>query len=537
MLVSYFELVRQKVREWILAVPVSWKIVGIGLLPVIILGISLNYWITISLSDWLSYILTDVRVEAAMNAGSRSMMFVTVLGAVLSIFVSLFLTVLLSSPLQDLQETAQEVASGKFEKRAKVWARDEIGSLATSINQMIDNFVNIQEDLSNTNKRLETINRIAMAAENEEDIHDVLYTVLQTILNAVGLNFGWVYLCDPEMRKIHLASWSNVPDPLKACLLLKDGDAPCACQKKLLQGEYEDQVVTIQCNRLKCANYPNGKNRHLSIPIISDGTPFGIINLNCPTDQPIDEETLGLLRILGSQVSRMVANAWLQLKLREKEAARHLLLESLVTAQEDERQRLARELHDQAGQTLTNILIRIKTVEHKSQDEKIKHDLSVLMDTVSDAIEQIRELSYDLRPPALEHFGLGTALQSLAADMAHQNNLTVEFDGEMEGNIPSECAVTLYRIFQEAMTNIVRHAGAKHISIELAQRQQIAYMRVEDDGCGFDPDQITMYDGKRHLGLISMNERAELFGGRLKMQSAVGEGTCLEVFLPIPSSG
>lgn len=113
-----------------LSVPMGWKIIGIGLFPVLILGVTLKYWVTTSLSDWLSYIMTDVRVEAAMAAGSRGVTFVTVLAALGSIFIALLFTHLLTRPIQELRETAERVAAGEYHTRADVWVDDEIGSLA-----------------------------------------------------------------------------------------------------------------------------------------------------------------------------------------------------------------------------------------------------------------------------------------------------------------------------------------------------------------------------------------------------------------------
>jgi methyl-accepting chemotaxis protein len=127
----------KKIPQWIydrlLAVPVRVKVVGIGLLPILILGFTLNYWITTGLSDWLSYILSDVRVQAAMAAGERSVTLITLLAAVASIFFSLLLSYILSRPILSLKEMAQQVASGNLNARAQIWARDEIGELAVAI--------------------------------------------------------------------------------------------------------------------------------------------------------------------------------------------------------------------------------------------------------------------------------------------------------------------------------------------------------------------------------------------------------------------
>ena len=522
--------INRKVRQLILSVPVRWKIIGIGIFPVVILGVSLNYWITTGLSDWLSYILTDVRVEAAMAAGSRSVMFVTGLAAFLSIILLALMVHILTSPLDTLKKTAQAVASGEFDTRAEVWARDEIGALAISVNQMIDNFVEIQEDLSRSNRQLQAINRIGMAADREEDIHDVLFITLDSLLELMQLEFGWVYLYDPEVRKHHLASWKNIPEELQPVLLKTD--TLSECQLALETGELEHEIVIRRCAKLTSVGYPEELARHISIPIEARNIQFGIINLYYPFQKPLDNTAVELLESIRAKISEVVANAWLQIKLREKEASRQLLLESLVTAQEDERSHLARELHDQAGQGLTSLLIRLKAIENRCDDSDLKEKLVGLQGMVSDTIDEIRDLSYSLRPPALDEFGLSAAIQALADDVSNQSGVRVKFKNRVEMKLPQNLEMVLYRIVQESVTNVVRHANARQVIIELEPQENLIYLKIADDGSGFDPAEINPAAGKRHLGLISMHERAELIGGKLDMYSELGIGTTIEVRVP-----
>lgn len=533
MFTNFLDSFTRRVKQLLLAVPVRWKIVGIGLLPVVILGFSLNYWITTGLSDWLSYILTDVRVEAAMAAGSRSVMFVTVIAAFLSIILLWFLVYILTSPLEELKETAEKVADGQYGARAEVWGNDEIGALAQSVNQMIDNLLATQEDLARSNRQLSATNQIALAAEQANEIHDVLFIMLENVLDLMGLETGWVYLYDPELRKHHLASWKGVPEGLEAPLLSQESDDLCACQQDLQAGELGSQVDVRACRRLETGGCTGAAGRHITIPIAARNIQFGVVNLHNPSAEPLDEEHQELLSSFGIQISEIVANAWLQIKLREKEAARQMLLASLVNAQEDERRRLARELHDQAGQTLTNLLIRLKTIENKSTEPEIKEKLHAAQEIVSQTIDQVRDLSYSLRPPALEEFGIGAAVGALAEEVTRQTRIKVKCNCRLTEKVSPEVEMILYRIVQEGLTNVVRHAGATEVRIDLERQPQALILRIEDNGRGFDPGQVTAREGKRHLGLISMSERAELIGGKLDVYSAPGEGTSIQVFVPV----
>jgi signal transduction histidine kinase len=525
-----------KISDWvynvILSVPVRVKITGIVLLPVVILGLSLNYWITTGLSDWLSYILTDVRVTAAMRAGSRSVLLVTVLAAGASIILASFLTFILTRPLLALRHMAQQVAAGHLDTRAPVWSNDEIGDVATAINTMTDHLVATQEDLARTNRHLEAINQIILAADQEAEIHDVLYLVLEKILAVMALKTAWIYLRDPEQGFFHLASWYNVPENLQSLLLNQQSGALCQCQQDLIDGSLAGTAVKRHCHRL--AEHTNSNSIHITIPIEARGQEFGIINLLCEEARTLSDDDMELLTAIGAQISEIVANAWLRLKLAEKELARQVLLESLVEAQEEERRRLARELHDGAGQMLTSLLVRIKMLEKQSGTPAVQTGLADMLGTVSETIEQVRELSYRLRPAALEEFGLAVALETLVTEMATDAGLAYDcqFDWQ-DAILPQGIEVTLYRIAQEALTNVVRHARAGRVEVALGCVPQGVLMRIEDDGRGFSPYQSPDKDGRRHLGLISMHERASIVGGQLEIYSAPGQGTAVHVLVPL----
>jgi HAMP domain-containing protein len=181
----------QRLADWlyslIMSVPVHVKIAGLVLLPVIVLGVSLNYWVASGLKDWLSYLLTDVRVDAAMRAGQRSVQLVTILGAAGSLLVAYLLTFILTRPLLALREMAQKIAAGDLTARTRVWSKDEIGQLATAVNTMTDHLVDSQEELARSNRHLGAINRMILAANRPAEIHDVLYSILGIVVDVMRL--------------------------------------------------------------------------------------------------------------------------------------------------------------------------------------------------------------------------------------------------------------------------------------------------------------------------------------------------------------
>lgn len=518
----------------ILDVPVRVKVIGIGLLPILILGFSLNYWITTGLSDWLSYILTDVRVQAAMEAGARSVFLVTILGTIASILFSLLLSYILTEPLLSLREMAKQVAGGNLNARAKVWAKDEIGELAIAINTMTDHLVFNQEAMARKNRSLDAINQVALAANRPDDIHDVLYEILGNIVKIMRLKMGWIFLRDPERKTFHLASWYGIEEEMVPVFLSILISSPCECQENLVDGTLSASAEIRMCARLEKLKRLNIPRKHVTIPLIARDQQFGVVNLLCEEDVLIPNEDMELLSSIGAQISEIVANAWLQIKLIEKEAARQVLLESLVQAQEEERSRLARELHDGAGQTLTSLLVRLKAMEKKSPPQEFKTELVNMQGIVSETIEQVREIAYHLRPVALDEFGLPRALESLAQEMTRGANIEITTMFDMQDfKIPSEIEVVLYRIAQEGLTNIMRHSKASQIRLSLSIENDNIKMIMEDDGIGFEPGRHYPRDNQRHLGLISMRERAEILGGALEVYTAPGQGTNVEVSIPL----
>jgi signal transduction histidine kinase len=524
----------QWLYDRMLSVPVRVKVVGIGLLPIVILGLTLNYWITTGLSDWLSYILSDVRVQAAMAAGGRSVFLVTMLAGIASVFFSLLLSYILARPILSLKEMAQQVAGGNSNARAQVWARDEIGELAIAINTMTDHLVEAQRDLERKNRSLDAINQVAVAGNQQAEIHDILYGILQNILNIMRLNTGWIYLRDPEKNVFHLASWHGIEESEAQQFLDVLNNGTCICQQALLENNANSLVETHECARLETLKHINIEKTHVTIPLVAREQQLGVINLLCDKDFMIPAEDLELLSSIGSQVSEIVANAWLHLKLVEKEAARQMLLRSLVEAQEDERKRLARELHDGAGQTLTGLLVRLKTIEKKAAVPHLQNDLRSMQSLVSETIEQIRTLAHQLRPAALEQFGLPLALESLVKEISENDGMEASCQCNVINNeVPDEIAAVLYRIAQEGMTNILRHAHCSHVSLMVESNAHGVSMVIDDDGVGFDPSTLGVDNRKRHLGLISMRERAEILGGTLDVYTAPGKGTTIQVRVPI----
>lgn len=523
---------RKKISDALLSVPIRAKMVGIIVLPVLILGLALNYWVRTGLSDWLSYLLSDDRVSIALEAGSRSVIFITILAAAASILLTYFLALIITHPLLELRRTAKRVAAGRLTSRAQVWSDDEVGEVTRAMNDMIDALVSSQDKLTRANQRLEAMNRVAMAAGRELSMPVVLKAALAGMLEILDLKCGWVYLSEPDSRQFELVCYQGV-DPQELALRAgPDNPATCACQTDLLSGELGSSVVWRKCSRAAAQDV-----YHITIPIAARGQHFGVINLQSQAGSDLSVEDMELLNAIGGQTSEIVINAWLHTRVVKKEADRQALLSALVRAQEDERARIARELHDGIGQNLTSLLIRLKNLEKQVKNRSVTTVIDALCENVSGTIKQVQEISYNLRPTALEEFGLEVALETLLHEMTADTGLKVEYCSTLEDvTLPIETQVILYRIAQECLTNVIRHAHARHVLVELLSTPYDICLNMEDDGRGFDADSGRNEKNRKWLGLIGMQERAEILGGSLEVNSIPGKGTSVRVRIPLEAN-
>ena len=205
-------------------------------------------------------------------------------------------------------------------------------------------------------------------------------------------------------------------------------------------------------------------------------------------------------------------------------------LRRVVAGQELERKRLARELHDETGQALTSILLGLKGIEDAPDKETIRTSILGLRELVVSTLHDVRRLAVELRPKALDDFGLVPALDRLADTFAEQTGITVHVEAALgETRLADEVETALYRIVQEALTNVIKHANATTVSVVLARQSDRVAVVVEDDGQGFDAG-VGSDDG---LGLLGMRERIALVDGRLAIESSSDGGTTIAVEVPL----
>ncbi|NIA15633.1 MAG: HAMP domain-containing protein [Nitrospiraceae bacterium] len=219
-------------------------------------------------------------------------------------------------------------------------------------------------------------------------------------------------------------------------------------------------------------------------------------------------------------------------QIEQKERARLSLLRKLVEVQEDERKRLARELHDQVGQSLSRVLLTFQCARRDCEcSDQQCLDLEGLLGKL---IDEIRRMAWHVRPAVLDDYGLGSALERYLKETSKRAGIPIRFECSLPDNsqrLPRAVEVALYRIAQEALTNVVRHAQATAANVVLLAKKGVVTLVVGDNGVGFEPPEVMGLDGVS-LGLLGMRERAFLFGGELEIESVHGSGT--EVLVNIP---
>jgi signal transduction histidine kinase len=224
-------------------------------------------------------------------------------------------------------------------------------------------------------------------------------------------------------------------------------------------------------------------------------------------------------------------------KVQAAQEGLHDYIGAITAAQEEERLRLARELHDDTIQAIIALKQRVQIAQRTVKDQASLRTLYELENLAEQTVEDLRRLTRALRPIYLEDLGLVTALEMLARETSENNSLEVHFQksGE-EHRLAREVELALYRVAQEALSNVVRHANARQAFLQISFEDHEVLLEVRDDGVGFEmPKSPTDFAPSGHFGLLGIRERSELIGGRLEVQSGAGQGTRLSVRLKNPN--
>ncbi|GIP35588.1 sensor histidine kinase [Paenibacillus sp. J2TS4] len=230
-----------------------------------------------------------------------------------------------------------------------------------------------------------------------------------------------------------------------------------------------------------------------------------------------------------NQVTRMLESA----------KNRQMLGLKIIMAQEEERKRIAREIHDGLAQTMAHVVLRTEIAERmltQQYFDSVKEELSDLKGQVRDGLEEVRKMIFNLRPMALDDLGLIPTLHKFVQDFEEKSKIRTRFElAGREKRLPTEMEVAVYRLIQEAFSNVLKHANASFISLTITFQKQMVQIVVKDNGNGFNVEEMEskMMVGNNHFGLIGMKERVDLLEGRIDIDSSKEGGTKITMLIPI----
>lgn len=454
-------------------------------------------------------ILTDPRVGQCLyrTRGMRSLM-----AAPLKSRDEVLGVITLADPQCDLF-TAQDV--------------ELLTSIGGQIGVAIEN-AELHEDVAQQLRVQHRLNEIANEITSELELDSILQKVLQIAEDLVEADGGLIALFDQKTKLIRYSYIHNLPESLRGVTATEEEGLAMEVMSSGQPSVVEDYQ---EYPRAISAFVSAGVKSSVAVPIVSGDRSFGTLALvSLGEPQAFSERDVAILKGIGRQAGIAVENARLYENLR-------FYVQRITRAQEEERKRVARELHDETVQMLVVISRRLDKLSVLAEQlpEDAVEDLRMLQDLLRKTLRDVRRFVHNLRPSILDHLGLLATLRGLASDLEERDGIETEVTvtGEPRRLMPEE-ELILFRIAQETLNNVRRHARASRVFIQLDFGASDVHMLIKDDGRGFKvPDRIDDLMVTDKLGLVGMYERARIINGILTLRSTPGQGTVVELEAPV----
>jgi PAS domain S-box-containing protein len=395
----------------------------------------------------------------------------------------------------------------------------------------------IEELVQKRNRELSILNSIAFAINYTMRLDNILQITLGRILNELSLNQGGIFLIDRSEKKTKLGAVVGLPN-------VQQGDAVELTFKDFLLRDFlieRASRLTLEASFPYFQVYYNGNadNSPLWLSchlIISKGKSIGFFGFVLPPGKTLDQPDIRLLGTLGNFLGNAIENVKMIETINQNRHDLQRLTEKLFQTQEDDRRRLARELHDETGQSLTAVKLGLDHLEQKisKNDIAVRDILNDTRKMLLRTSSEIRRLAYHLHPTLLTDLGLEPALKLYFKDIEAHSCLNIEFQMiGFSGRLEKDLETALYRFSQEAMTNTLKHSGADVFKLKIIKSFPKLIFIAEDDGVGFDEKQVV--ENKRSMGLLGMRERALLLGGTFLVKGRPGQGTRIRIEITLPA--
>jgi two-component system NarL family sensor kinase len=374
--------------------------------------------------------------------------------------------------------------------------------------------------LRRRNRELATLRKIAERLNTGVGLYETLANTLPLVVELLNLHTGWLFLLDKQ-GEFHVATHHDLPPAL--AYPGSPWQPECTCQKLARAGELRDTAQVVECSRLRDATGDRqGLAYHASVPLVEGERLLGILNVATSEWDLFTPQDLQLLSAVGYQLATAIERTQLA-----EQATQMALVE--------ERNRLAREVHDTLAQELAGIALQLEAADAllDSAPDRARVRIRQALEQARESLDEARRSVLNLRAGPLERQTLAAALDALGQRFAEETGIAVTTSVALEGlRLPARSEEALYRIAQEALANVRRHAQASAVAIELSIAGDDARLTIADDGRGFSAD-AEPADPAHGFGLIGMHERARLLNGWMRVSSCPGEGAQVEVRIPL----
>jgi PAS domain S-box-containing protein len=394
---------------------------------------------------------------------------------------------------------------------------------------------NNEEVINQRNRELSMINSIAAALNLTMDLGHILETTLQKVIKVLGITRGGLFLIDREQKAPRLWARFGLPEK-SAC-----GQETVRLKDRMLMahlmeaGAFVTPEASFPPFRASLGIGAEGNELPLTCFLISfKGHAVGFFGLDLPPERVLSQHEIHLLGSLGNFLGGAIENTRMMETIRRHRRELTRLTGKLFQTQEEERRRIARELHDETGQSLTAVKLALERLEEKLADRGVGlgDEIVEIGKMVRRTSAEIRRLSYNLHPTLLSDLGLEPALNLYFSEIRKNSGLEIEFIMVgVTARLDADFETVLYRFAQEALTNTLKHSGAEKFRLSIIKSYPKIIFLAEDDGVGFDAEIIGR--DRRSLGLIGMRERAALLGGSFHLKSNPGEGTRIRIEIPL----
>jgi nitrate/nitrite-specific signal transduction histidine kinase len=453
------------------------------------------------------------------------------LGVIVPTLVTAYGVRHITEPIEDLIHASEQVTAGQFKQQIEVKTGDEIETLANQFNLMSteldESYSLLEKKVAERTDELATLNAIAARVSSSLNLNEIMADALERIMDLTGMEHGIAYRIEggagdavnsgseAEEAYLRVMAFRGLPPTfanLGERLPLRQSAAGVAGQRgePMIWSLVELPTESALKERLATL----GVKQVIAIPLMAKGRLVGSLNLSTNQTKIYQPEQIALLKTIGQQIGVAVENA-------------RLYEQAEQTAIAAERGRLARELHDAVTQTLfsANLIADVLPRIWRRDPEEGMKSLEELRLLTRGALAEMRMLLLEMRPESLERADLKSLLTHLADAFIGRVRVPVALDIAGECELTHEVKIVFYRVAQEALNNIAKHAGARQVDLQLDCQQGLLRMLIKDDGLGFDPGSIA----PEHLGIAIMHERANSISANLKIDSQVGQGTTVEL--------